>query len=337
MPRPIKIGRVYYSDIRVKGADGKAHRIRRRLSKNYQEAESKLAEMVRLRDNEKWGDPVGDLSLELFEAKYMVYSQGAKKPHTTEYDKLAFRYMREAFPITKLAQIKPEFLEQLKYRWKQMGKSDNQNNRLIHALKAAMRKAEDWKYIQPQAWSKVKPLKVTLARIKFLSIEDLSIALKKLTGDYQTVGYLGGRAGLRLGEQIALGIPDIDFRLHRLSVTAKDGWQPKDYEKRFIPMPSGLETHLRSRIKRFGRVFEHEWTVQVLSHMMSRKLKELGLDATAHTLRHSYASHLVMAGVDMKTVQELLGHASIITTENHYAHLSASHKDQAVAKLPELV
>lgn len=332
MPRPIKIGKVWYSDIRVNG-----HRLRRRLSKNFQEAESKLAEMVRLRDNQKWGDPVGDLSLELFEAKYMVYSQGAKKPHTTRYDRLAFRYLKEVLPITRLSQITPETLEQVKYRWKQGGKSSNQINRLTFAIKAAMRKAEEWKYIQPQAWSKVKPLKVTLARIKFLSIEELSHALKTLTGDYQTSAFLGGRAGLRLGEQVALSTEDLDFQLHRLSVTPKENWQPKDYEKRFIPLPRDLETHLRARIKRFGRVFEHDWTVQVLSHMMSRNLKAIGLDATAHTLRHSYASHLVMAGVDIKTVQELLGHASVITTENHYAHLSASHKDQAIMKLPNLV
>lgn len=335
MPKPIKIGNVYYSDLRVRGADGKTHRLRRRLSKDYRDAESKLAEMVRLRDSVKWGDPVGDLSFELFESKYMVYSEGAKKAHSSYYDRLAFRYLREAFPVTKLSQITPELLEQVKYRWKQQGRRDNQINRLIYALKAAMRKAEEWKYVQPQAWSKVKPLKTTLARIKFFTIEQLSEILGTLTWDYRTSAFLGGRAGLRLGEQLHLSVEDIDFKLHRLSVTAKQGWQPKDYETRFIPMPEDLEKHLKAVIKKQGKVFEYDWNVESLSQMMSRKLKPWG--GTAHTLRHSFASHLVMAGVDMKTVSELLGHASVITTENHYAHLAQSHKDSAIKRLPGLV
>lgn len=336
MPRPIKIGKNYYSDIRMKGEDGVTRRIRRRLSANYQEAETKLADLVKMRDASRWGDYAGDIAFELFEAKYMVYSKGSKKPHTTTYDKLAFRYLRESFPITRISQITPELLEQTKYRWKQEGKSGNQINRLIYALKAAMRKAEEWKYVKSQAWSKVKPLKVTLAKIKFLSIEDLSMALKKLTWDYQTTAFLGSRAGLRLGEIVHLSVNDLDFKLHRLHVTAKDNWHPKDFEKRFVPMSKDLEMHVKARIRAVGRILEYDWSMESLSQMMSRKLKELGLDATSHTLRHTYASHLVMAGVPIFTVSKLLGHSSVETTERHYAHLAPSHLDSAALMLPAL-
>ena len=53
---------------------------------------------------------------------------------------------------------------------------------------------------------------------------------------------------------------------------------------------------------------------------------------TWHTLRHTFASRLVMAGVDLKTVQELMGHKTIAMTAR-YAHLAPTHKSQALETL----
>jgi Phage integrase family len=57
-------------------------------------------------------------------------------------------------------------------------------------------------------------------------------------------------------------------------------------------------------------------------------------DFRFHDLRHTFASHLVMAGVDLVTVKDLLGHKTIAMT-NRYTHLAPEHKAQAVAKLSE--
>jgi site-specific recombinase XerD len=51
-----------------------------------------------------------------------------------------------------------------------------------------------------------------------------------------------------------------------------------------------------------------------------------------HTLRHPFASYLVMAGVDLRTVQELLGHSTVKVTEQ-YSHLSSDHRNRAVRVL----
>ena len=53
-----------------------------------------------------------------------------------------------------------------------------------------------------------------------------------------------------------------------------------------------------------------------------------------HTLRHTFASRLVMAGIDIRTVQELMGHKTIAMTLR-YAHLSPDHKRKAMATLED--
>jgi site-specific recombinase XerD len=53
---------------------------------------------------------------------------------------------------------------------------------------------------------------------------------------------------------------------------------------------------------------------------------------TWHTLRHAFASRLVMGGVDLKTVQKLMGHKAIVMTAR-YAHLAPTHKLQALETL----
>ena len=55
-------------------------------------------------------------------------------------------------------------------------------------------------------------------------------------------------------------------------------------------------------------------------------------EANLHTLRHTFASQLVMAGVDIRTVQQLLGHSTVTMTEK-YSHLSPLHKTRAVELL----
>jgi site-specific recombinase XerD len=76
-----------------------------------------------------------------------------------------------------------------------------------------------------------------------------------------------------------------------------------------------------------------------LKKSLSTVVKNAGLDVegskrvTLHVLRHSFCSHLVMAGVPLRDVQELMGHQSYETTLR-YAHLSPDHSSQQVNKLP---
>ena len=70
-----------------------------------------------------------------------------------------------------------------------------------------------------------------------------------------------------------------------------------------------------------------------LYHAFRRACTAAGIaDCTWHTLRHTFASHLIMAGVDLRTVQDLLGHKTLEMTLR-YSHLAPAHKASAVEKL----
>lgn len=135
--------------------------------------------------------------------------------------------------------------------------------------------------------------------------------------------------GLRLGEGLALSAEHIDGG--RLTVWIRHGKGNKD---RGIPLPRPILGRLRHYWKTerpasstnllflpsTGDGPFHETTIQ---KTFSAALVDSGIakDATVHTLRHSYATHLLEAGISIRTIQHVLGHKSLRTTEI-YTHLT---------------
>lgn len=139
--------------------------------------------------------------------------------------------------------------------------------------------------------------------------------------------------GLRLGEVYNLDWEDVN--LQRRVVTVR---RSKDCERRHVPLNAlGLAAFkaLRNREKKSGPVFLNIRGERLTSsrYWFELSIEKAGIkDFTWHCLRHTFASRLVMAGVDMRTVQELLGHKSVQMT-CRYAHLAPKHQLAAVEKL----
>jgi site-specific recombinase XerD len=155
--------------------------------------------------------------------------------------------------------------------------------------------------------------------------------------------------GLRLGEGLNLQVRDIDAA--RMMVHVHRGKGARD---RYVPLPSSTLKVLREHwvthrhpvwlFPATGR--DHRQAAQADGPMqrssvqgaLRRVVRELELRKTIsiHTLRHSYATHLLEAGVNLRLIQQYLGHSSLRTTMV-YLHLTNVSHEQAFARIEELM
>jgi integrase/recombinase XerC len=149
-------------------------------------------------------------------------------------------------------------------------------------------------------------------------------------------------AGVRVSELVNLSDGDVDFAAGIVRIRGKGK------RERLAPIGShairALQAWLRrrelsSREKQgreapvFTNRFGTRLTTRSVARMLEKYLKLTGLDTrtSPHTLRHSFATHLLDRGADIRSVQELLGHKSLVTTQI-YTHVSTSNLKAAYEK-----
>jgi integrase/recombinase XerC len=140
-------------------------------------------------------------------------------------------------------------------------------------------------------------------------------------------------SGLRVGELTSLKLEDLDLGGGMVRVLGKGG------KERIVPIGSKAVDALRSYLTRRGELKKGESTPSYLflnrrggrltprsvARMITTYRLHGGIakEATPHTFRHSFATHLLDAGADLRGIQELLGHASLSTTQK-YTHVSSA-------------
>jgi integrase len=135
-------------------------------------------------------------------------------------------------------------------------------------------------------------------------------------------------AGLRKGELTYLTWSDVDLDDANLRLTAKDGFAPKDYEEREIPLPPDLVDILHRLPQDSTWVFSSRKGKRLGRNEILRRLKNVAeragvKHATLHKFRHTYATRLLEDGCDIVTLQHLLGHSDLKTTRKY---LSPDHE-----------
>ncbi len=255
----------------------------------------------------------------------LAYSKANKRSYS--HDKLRMKLLTDDFgnrlaeDITR-ADIRL-WLESKSEEW-----TPATRNRYLALLKLTYRLAEEDGLIKSNPTRTVKQSKEN-GRVRYLSDaeeERLRAVIQKSVPERLAEFEVGLMTGMRQGEQFTREWNDIDrdARTIRLELT-------KNGECRFVQLNSralaAIEM-LHARSIGSGRVF---------SNLVPRWFTDAVLEAQIedfkwHDLRHTFASRLVMAGVDIRTVQELMGHKSITMTMR-YAHLSPKHRTEALEKL----
>ena len=130
-------------------------------------------------------------------------------------------------------------------------------------------------------------------------------------------------AGLRINEALSLNIADLPTYTNPLRVTGKGNKQ------RLVPLLPAIREALTTYLKlhpnpaREAPLFLGARGARLNAGVVQktlrdfRRLNNLPEHATPHALRHSFATHLLAAGADLRSIQELLGHASLSTTQRY--------------------
>jgi integrase len=154
-------------------------------------------------------------------------------------------------------------------------------------------------------------------------------------------------AGLRLGELRALANEHVDLRAGLIRVEAS--WDPREgliapksrAGKRTVPIPRALNAHLaRHRLAHganglaFGRTPEVPFQPTSVMNRARRAWKDAGLEPiTLHEARHTYASLMIAANVNAKTLSTYMGHAGVAITYDRYGHLMPGNEAEAAGLL----
>jgi len=320
---------VYYKGTRIRECVGESKRLAERV---YVKRKSELVEN-RFFDKRK----VSKTKLSRLVELYLEYSKAHKRSFKRE--KTSTRALLKNIGDRQLSQITPLGIEdyiktrlnQISYR-KKRPVSPATVNRELACLRHMFTKAIEWELIDHNPAKKVKSLKEKNKRLRFLSVEEMEKLLDTCYGHLKLIVKMAIFSGMRKSEILNLKWRDVDFQNNLIVLT-----DTKSGKAREIPLNkilrevlSGVPRHLKSDYvfcNQEGKPYRQ------LRASFRNALRRAGIsDCTFHDLRHTFASHMVMSGVDINTLREILGHSTITMTQR-YAHLAPSFKQKAMENI----
>jgi integrase len=246
-------------------------------------------------------------------------------------------HLGPAFNTLKLAEVSLARIEAYKAQKLREQLSPKTINNHLTVLHKLLETARDWDELV--VVPRVKWMKVPEKEARFLDFEEADALVRAASDRWRPLITFGLRTGLRVGEVMGLRWCDVDLKRGRIvvrqAISRGRVGTPKSGKSREVELSNQTVELLRSiRHLRGEHVFCREdgraLTNQTIKSALRSACRRAGLPMVHwHTLRHTFASHLVMLGAPMSAVQRLLGHSKINTT-NRYAHLAPESKRDAV-------
>ena len=146
-------------------------------------------------------------------------------------------------------------------------------------------------------------------------------------------------SGLRIGEVLKLRIADIDSKRMRIRILAAKGKKDR-YSIIGEPVLALLRTYYKAYQPKdllFAGQFGGKYSATSAGKILKQAITKCGVPNRGglHSLRHSFATHLLESGTDIRYIQELLGHNSSVTTEI-YTHVSNKHLEQIKSPIDDI-
>ncbi len=207
-------------------------------------------------------------------------------------------------------------------------------NRHLAHLSSMFNKGKEWGLVTDNPAQGIKPLRENGARTRFLDRGEIQRLLDVASQTFRPILIIALHTGMRKGEILKLRWSEVDFNNSIITIQ-----ESKSGKKRMLPMDATVCETLKVLLSRFkkGYVFPSPVgegkPLYDCRKQFSNAVKQAGIhNFRFHDLRHTFASHLVMNAVDIKTVQELLGHATLTMTMR-YTHLAPDHRMRAIKTL----
>lgn len=335
-----KKGKNWYIDYYCKG-----RRVRKKIGPSKQLAELTLKDVqLKIAKGEYLGIyEEKKIRFNDYAREYLEWSRTNKARSSYERDSFTVNvHLSVYFGSRWLFEIIPKMIEDYKTQRRKKVKASTVN-RELDTLKNMLRKAQEWDYIKVNPSSGVRKLKQPAYEPQYLGKEQVATLLEACQPHLYAFIATAVNTGMRKSELFHLEWSDVDFKKRTITISNKtdretgEDWHTKNYEYRVVPMNEFLYRVLKQhpRHKSSPYVFSNPDGSRFhdIRAGFGTALREAGLDhIPIHALRHTFASNLVMSGVDIRTVQKLMGHKDIKTTMR-YAHLAPAHLRAAVETL----
>lgn len=275
----------------------------------------------------------------LFDKLVNVFMEDYSKANKRSWkrDRTSCRALLGFFTNKKITQITPWLVD--KYKSKRLTDTSRYNrplskatiNRELACLKTMLNYAvgEGWLPSNPIAGYKL--FKEKLTKLRVVTRDEFNIVYNTSSDELKPILIMAYHTGMRRSEILSLKWENVSLSESYIRVE-----ESKNDESRYIPINKELNIVLKSvKYQSSGEyVFSHdEEPVKCFKTAFYNAVERSGVKKfTFHDLRHTFASNLVMRGVDIITVSELLGHKSLSMTKR-YSHPTPEHKRRAVETL----